>query len=1620
MLSGSVSILLDTVLALKGQIAQDPHSLGDSTLGPSPAKNPIGLFKCLSAFVKWCDKIQFHHVIGGLESCETFDNLLTQQTQFSMVEMNEGLRLLHCLETEFKDLIEGYFNEIEYTFKDSNRASTLSNSSGFADRLTSMESVSKINSLSSPVNRNSLSSYSSSNDDWSIVSPVNHVSTNRRNQPIDDMALPSPNPNIPIYAKQGEQLINNDFDTVNKNSLIYRNSFSNLKGYLNGFSSYQNGGYKPRTNFEGLNLDCRLIDNDATTTINRVTPTIDYDNWSPSQKDIRYIKRDSVNHEDPDLGKANSFKFTEKSCGQNDSPFNSPFNSPLRQNNTLGKADFSDNRVSNAGSTGTNNTGMIPETLPTWVRDLVEKGDTWGIFAKQPKILNHSHSFSIVSNARPGPPTLNDIKVVKTDSSSHTQNQYGQQSPDKFKRRMTSINKTPERQESCEGKNRKSATEISIANSVKAISVKNCQNIVNQNGDTTNTFSFNIPKPDYLVVSDSGSNPLPRNIPLNYQTPAKFNFRAHGDAQNISDLSLYNPSSSFSNTNINKKGTIQSLDQFISKTEVSSNISADTSLPKISPRHVIEKERFQRARADNNKNDFETNVFVKEEGSRGHLRAEAKLVRKTVLEITVPDNCDPEKILSDIRARLQQAPYDIGRVTGNRDCGITVDDVANTDGIGRSINANSDNSKPRINDRTLERDAVNKPGTSVDGKWDEKYLEQLLKEMKYKLKDENRQTLKSAARDKTPKPKNKFTADKEVIQKITLKSVSSPTARISAKQRNDINEVISSLPYPQHMVKSLGEDYDRLGDGGTILSSRGYTENREDDIYRAEKPVTGKDQIYRLPIAKNFGREDVKTNRERDFGREQDFTLKSRKDSNNHFQFLPKDVDYRQSNRGDLNGNRALISFENQSKIDDGSVYQRYFRQRSVVSNDGINLDDKFKNVATYLQTMAEYSVPDPSMLYRESTEYFISDIQNHWNKISPNKCPQHLFEDMIEDFGSGNDYLSHYGTNLRDPNSPPLSTHRLTMTATTPPKSKSFRLEGKERTIFTAKTPKTKLNIEPSNYPISSNDHRQDDHYDVSTIYHPAIKKIEEKEYNTSAQPSLASSSSPTFSVSPSLSSSDSITTNILDLQPKADLVFKKEDLKFIPVDREIVKSGTLPAFLVYATCPFKNDFLFQEAFLVIYRTFVTPHHLITLLLSRLDHFMSVQNVAPVNKRTFRCTFSFLYRILDDVSHSELVEAPTPYLYPQGPLLTARLNDKISELIDFGELKLAKILRDKLRERTSKLPPDSLNRSLSDNNLAKDNAVPPLSEPNLNHQTPPISVSQSLNNVFVNSSGTILDNLPGDILSFKCKDLAEQMTLLDSDLFNQLPIKECLVWALERNEALTPHLAAFTKHFNDVSYWYRTYILTRPTDLIRHKTFRKCLKIMKHLERDYGNFNSILALLSALDSSPVTRVLKPGNTSFSDKCDSQTTNHHGHNSHHTPHHGEDKGGGGAGSAGFSVSETEEIERFRSLIDSAGSFRNYRKALASTQPPCIPYIGLVLQDLTFIDVGNQNFTPDGHINFTKCWQFFTVLQSLKRYREKSYKILPNAKILEFFGGFTNHLSEEELWKMSESIKPRNR
>lgn len=423
------------------------------------------------------------------------------------------------------------------------------------------------------------------------------------------------------------------------------------------------------------------------------------------------------------------------------------------------------------------------------------------------------------------------------------------------------------------------------------------------------------------------------------------------------------------------------------------------------------------------------------------------------------------------------------------------------------------------------------------------------------------------------------------------------------------------------------------------------------------------------------------------------------------------------------------------------------------------------------------------------------------------------------------------------------------------------------------------------------------------------------------------------------------------------------------------------------------KNNFLFQEAFLTTYRTIIEPIDLINKLIHRYRYFskyptngcstLQHADLASIKNTGFekiddkfdfnrvktsiknnklalsaaKNSLALLVRVLDDLGN-ELNEK-----------IVEKFADFVYELLLDDELQLARLLRKKLitkldKKRLQEQEKETENLHKLSSNISKKTSHLDFGD----HANVKIQITPYLNS-FTKRTQNLLD--------FKSVDLAEQMTLIDLNLFLKIELSEVLLWSTKQNEEFSPNLIQFTEHFNKISYWARSRILEHENPKEREKYIIKFLKIMKHL-RKMNNFNSYLSILSAVDSGPIQRL------------------------------------------DWSKNITDNIKELSVLIDPKCGFKSLREAVNEAQPPCIPHIGLILQDLTILHIANSDYLPSGNCNFWKRWQQFNILERLRYFRRCNYEFKKNQKVEQFFNNFEDFFNEEAQYSLSEQLKPRSK
>jgi hypothetical protein len=100
-------------------------------------------------------------------------------------------------------------------------------------------------------------------------------------------------------------------------------------------------------------------------------------------------------------------------------------------------------------------------------------------------------------------------------------------------------------------------------------------------------------------------------------------------------------------------------------------------------------------------------------------------------------------------------------------------------------------------------------------------------------------------------------------------------------------------------------------------------------------------------------------------------------------------------------------------------------------------------------------------------------------------------------------------------------------------------------------------------------------------------------------------------------------------------------------------------------------------------------------------------------------------------------------------------------------------------------------------------------------------------------------------------------------------------------------------------------------------------------------------------------------------------------------------------------------------------------------PPAIPFLGVFLTDLTFLELGNPDFLPDSHfINFEKRRKVYNLIKEINRFKQTPFLLAPVPQIMDFIKKLcvsrgasvgwndTSVMTEEELYDKSMEVEPK--
>jgi son of sevenless-like protein len=122
---------------------------------------------------------------------------------------------------------------------------------------------------------------------------------------------------------------------------------------------------------------------------------------------------------------------------------------------------------------------------------------------------------------------------------------------------------------------------------------------------------------------------------------------------------------------------------------------------------------------------------------------------------------------------------------------------------------------------------------------------------------------------------------------------------------------------------------------------------------------------------------------------------------------------------------------------------------------------------------------------------------------------------------------------------------------------------------------------------------------------------------------------------------------------------------------------------------------------------------------------------------------------------------------------------------------------------------------------------------------------------------------------------------------------------------------------------------------------------------------------------------------------------------------------------------TADYQECMTTMANDKSFKTYREKLMFASPPCVPYLGIFLTDLTFVEDGNPDLvkskTGKMLINWKKKKMVHEVISNIKQYQYKPYDFQPVYQIQKLMDKlFSEHKqqTEEVLYKKSLELEPR--
>ncbi|TFK40718.1 ras guanine nucleotide exchange factor domain-containing protein [Crucibulum laeve] len=237
--------------------------------------------------------------------------------------------------------------------------------------------------------------------------------------------------------------------------------------------------------------------------------------------------------------------------------------------------------------------------------------------------------------------------------------------------------------------------------------------------------------------------------------------------------------------------------------------------------------------------------------------------------------------------------------------------------------------------------------------------------------------------------------------------------------------------------------------------------------------------------------------------------------------------------------------------------------------------------------------------------------------------------------------------------------------------------------------------------------------------------------------------------------------------------------------------------------------------------------------------------------------------------------------------------------------------------------------------------------------------------------------------------ELARQLTLMESQLYQKIKPMECLQRSRESKTENIDNITVVIQTSNQIANWVAESVLSKEDSRKRAQAVKYLINVADRC-RALHNFSTMIAITSGLNTPPIRRLKRTWeqvNQRFL--------------------------------AQFTACEM--------TIDSNKNFTKYRQLMASVTPPCVPFIGVFLSTLQFIQDGNPDNLEGGLVNFRKRQKAAEVISDIKRWQAQPFNltIIPSIQSyieesLNQYSKTDTRASSDHFWALSLEREPRER